>query len=876
MKGTLIFTLTLLLGLSLFLTNGFAQTYDLHDTIDNSGLVRALAFSPDGTLLASGGGSNVYLHDPGTGMLKHTLRGHTAVVTVVAFSPDGSMLASASGDRTIRLWNPSTGRLIRTLRGHTNQIYAMAFSRTGQLASGGRDNTVRLWNTQTGKHRIVGRHSGWVLSVAFSSTGLFASSGRDNTIRLWNAAGVPMGALIGHTDFVTSVAFNAIDDTLVSGSRDRTLRIWDAATGGAALQTLRGHTDHINSVAVSANGTIASASADETARLWSLQTGNPITTLGEHSDVVRVVAFSPNGHQLASGSVDGTVQVYQRSGPWIVAPPVVAPPVVAPPGGGGSIGALDPSAWVGDYPTAGKVFRQFYKTLEPANIRSAFSEILVALKNQVPSTLSAALVHGILIGKGMKAQYDTVAGANSSLLANSNVHTLLQTPGEIDAFLPVLRNSAQFDALGTHFTKPKTISVSPTSWTGEPGQSRTLEFTVTLQDTRPAPAGTAIEVTVNSPGWFKDASQQNVTTLGTVLGSSGTVAVTLYTRKTSASTSSPTDSYTVTATVTEHKDVKTSASYTTRWTLGDLIVSPSSSFSITSGDSRTITATVKSTGGTRMSGVPVNFVESSSLLAFSSTSGTTNSSGEVSTTLRTGGKGSTSFSVRSPGDTDGVGVTVEPDTASATRSTNYSGRRVGPFTSNYWYSKEFTFRFPGKVVSATVNSSTYKVDVGDSTYSGEYVTVPTRVLAKTFPTAEIDLSVTATYEVLASPPGAPALHSQFGPETQQLSTFWQDLSRVPETTALLPNYPNPFNPETWIPYRLAESAEVTLSIYSLNGNRVRTLALGHQSAGFYESRSRAAYWDGRNAIGERVASGVYFYTLTAGDFAATGKMLILK
>ncbi len=99
---------------------------------------------------------------------------------------------------------------------------------------------------------------------------------------------------------------------------------------------------------------------------------------------------------------------------------------------------------------------------------------------------------------------------------------------------------------------------------------------------------------------------------------------------------------------------------------------------------------------------------------------------------------------------------------------------------------------------------------------------------------------------------------------------------LPDTTALLPNYPNPFNPETWMPYQLANPAEVTVTIYAANGAVVRTLALGHQRAGRYENRSRAAYWDGRNAVGERVASGIYFYTLQAEDFAATRKMLIVK
>ena len=99
---------------------------------------------------------------------------------------------------------------------------------------------------------------------------------------------------------------------------------------------------------------------------------------------------------------------------------------------------------------------------------------------------------------------------------------------------------------------------------------------------------------------------------------------------------------------------------------------------------------------------------------------------------------------------------------------------------------------------------------------------------------------------------------------------------IPKATALHANYPNPFNPETWIPYQLATAADVTVTIYDLRGVRVRQLVLGHQPAGVYQSRSRAAYWDGRNSFGEPVASGLYFYTLTAGDFTATRKLLIRK
>ena len=99
---------------------------------------------------------------------------------------------------------------------------------------------------------------------------------------------------------------------------------------------------------------------------------------------------------------------------------------------------------------------------------------------------------------------------------------------------------------------------------------------------------------------------------------------------------------------------------------------------------------------------------------------------------------------------------------------------------------------------------------------------------------------------------------------------------IPQATALLANYPNPFNPETWIPYQLATPAEVMLTIYDMTGSTVRHLEVGHRAAGVYQNRSRVAYWDGRNGRGESVASGLYFYTLKADEFTATRKMLIRK
>ena len=120
------------------------------------------------------------------------------------------------------------------------------------------------------------------------------------------------------------------------------------------------------------------------------------------------------------------------------------------------------------------------------------------------------------------------------------------------------------------------------------------------------------------------------------------------------------------------------------------------------------------------------------------------------------------------------------------------------------------------------------------------------------------------------------MNSTLEPAVQAAPPIHLATVEPPIETTLLPNYPNPFNPETWIPYQLATPADVTVRIYSVNGSLIRRLALGYQTAGMYRGRSRAAYWDGKNEVGESVVSGIYFYTLTAGNFRATRKMLIQK
>ena len=186
----------------------------------------------------------------------------------------------------------------------------------------------------------------------------------------------------------------------------------------------------------------------------------------------------------------------------------------------------------------------------------------------------------------------------------------------------------------------------------------------------------------------------------------------------------------------------------------------------------------------------------------------------------------------------------------------------------------------GSVVTLTLSGAKYETfifDIRDNvTVSGiAGVTIPwhqPKRKSDTQITVELEFDGDMTTDgTLTFTVGADAIAGYNGPAlTAQVAVTAE------RENALLANFPNPFNPDTWIPYQLEKPTDVTISIHAIDGKLVRTLNLGHQPAGIYRSRSRAAYWDGRNAFGEPVASGLYFYTLTAGDFTATRKMLIQK
>jgi WD40 repeat protein/serine/threonine protein kinase len=291
---------------------------------------RSIVFSPDGQSLASGSWDRtVKIWDAHTGQERNTLKGHQLKVWNVAFSPDGKLLASGGGQAVgeLKLWNAITGQEVRSFPGMTSRVYCVAFSPDGQhLASGtaGLDTTIKLWDVRTGQKLLTfPRHKSDVTGLAFSPDGrLLASCAAEvisagGELKVWDAStGRLIHDLHTHTHDVWSVAFSPDGHRVASGSSDQTVKIWDVASGQEAL-TLRDHVAAVRSVVFNPDGhRLFSCAADGTVRVWDAtplghQDEEDCVTLRGHSDEVKSVAFHPlDPAVVASASVDGTIKLW--------------------------------------------------------------------------------------------------------------------------------------------------------------------------------------------------------------------------------------------------------------------------------------------------------------------------------------------------------------------------------------------------------------------------------------------------------------------------------------------------------------------------------------------------------------------------------------
>ena len=889
--------------------------------------VLSVDFSPDGQTLASGSlDSTIRLWDVQTGALKRRFLGHTRDVGSVDFSPDGQTLASASHDETIRLWDVQTGAEKHTLRGHERPVLSVDFSPDGQtLASGGyRDSIIRLWDVQTGalKQRLTGHHES-VVSVDFSPDGqTLASASRDNTVRLWDVQrGVEKQKLTGHRSDVVSVDFSPDGQAIASaGSWDSTVRLWDAQTG-ALKQVLTGHAGQVYSVDFSPDGqTLASGSADGTIRLWDRLWGaetavqkKKITGHSTGEEDVFSVRFSPDGQTLASGNHDGTIRLWDiqtnaEKQVFMGKRANVLSVSFSPDGQTLASSSRDGTIHLWDVQTG--ALKQRLRTGFAAWIRSVNF-----------SSDGRTLASG---GGGKQASHvylwDAQTGTEKKILTGHNWkvysvvfspdgQTLVSSSEDETVRLWDAQTGTEKKILTGHTDDVYSVSFSPD---GQTLASGSKDNTVRLWDVQ---TGLKQILTGHTGGVASVSFSPDGQTLASA---SGDRTVRLWDVQTGTEKKALTGHMSAVHSVSFSSDGQTLASSSaggmillwrvlstapTQAGTPHAAVSISPASAAASAVGQQLTFSLKIADGENVAGyqatvefddTALRYVESSNgnylpdgaffappileknlvKLNAASLAGETNGDGTLATLT---------FEV----------IAVKPSilTLYNVLLTNSAGATSTPQVEN----TEITESTVGDV------NGDGQVNISDLVLVASNLGKTGRNAADVNGDGIVNITdLVLVAGALGTNAAAPSLHPQVlemltATEVKQWLTQAQQLNLTditslrgvrfleqllialtPKETALLPNYPNPFNPETWIPYHLAKDADVTLTIYAIDGQVVRKLALGHQPAGIYQTRSRAAYWDGRNAFGEPVASGVYFYTLTAGDFNATRKMLIRK
>ena len=704
-----------------------------------------------------------------------------------------------------------------TLTGHTSGVVSVAFSSRGMIASGSNDNTARLWNPVTeSTTAILQGHNAVVRSVGFSPDGTTLASGsHDHTIILWDVATQqPKNTLTEHTAPVETVAFSRDGSTLASGSHDGTVILWEVATGQSKA-TLTGHTDLVWSLAFSPDGTLAIGRNDGTILLWDVANGQPKNTLRGHTAWVEGVAFSPDGSTLASGSLDTTVQL------WDVATGGIIHTFTGHTAGVNGVAFSLDGATLASGADDNTIILWDAVTGQPKELFTGHTSFVrsVAFSPEGTTLASGSGDSTIILWEiepPILPEYTLSIPAGISLihvpLKVTTVDGVTKTIASIADLYDALGGADTVNFLVTHDSQTQEWR----SYFGAPDKGTPADRTLT--DDTGIVAGMKAPVSLRLSG--------------TALGTNGNSTITL-------------------------------------------------------------------TPGLNFVGIPlrderINRV--SDLFRIEGIGGnvsviTLNDGGEFKVVGRAGDPGDIAITggqafILNAGQTATVAISGEAWTnvseIAAAPSVTLKGIKVRDTTP--------VLGLRGSVVDeeAGLKVDGFRVTVKNLS-TGSAVTGMTKDEGARYRLTVVDIETARAatigdiLEISAQSP-----QPFIGIEPLRYTVTAEDVKRsqiqlpklvvyeIPAETELLRNYPNPFNPETWMPYRLAEDAFVTLAIYDQTGKVVRTLDVGHRVAAVYESRSKAIYWDGRNEVGESVASGIYFYHLSAGDYSATRKMLIVK
>ena len=847
------------------LDNGTVELWDvatgtLQSTLEGPGRTNGVFFSPDGSTLVimavwvlgvlGNVEDTVYLWDLTTGTLRSILE-HTTDVDGVSFSPDGQTLATWNWDSNeIFLWDVSTGTQRNTLKEAHGRGALVSFSPDGQTLAIGGAADVFLWDVSTGTLRNTLRgHNHGVNSVSFSPDGqILAIEHWGGEVFLWDVStGTLRNTLAGHGLGFNFVHFSPDGSTLATrgGGGGDTVLLWDVSTG-TLRNTLRGHNSIVQNVSFSPDGQILSAGgADGMVVLWDVATGSHRNTFTVGNDYVYKVLFSPDSGTLATLSDDAVKW-------WDVSTGTLRDTLSSQYGWKTYIVGFSadegPLGSKGNHPVLlGNVATgTLRESLENALIPIIMgSDILSASPDGstfVTTDYNIAYLWDIAtgtLGNTVESDehhdiYSVSFSPDSSTLATGSGIGLYYEPelapvgdpqvaGADEDIVPECKDALRLWDVTTGRQKLALIehadcamSVS-FSLDGRNLASVGINGAVYLWDVA---TGTLRNTFIGQTDYVLTASLSP----DSKILAAGDVNGTVYLWDVATGT--------LHNTLTAHSDYILSISF-----------SPDGSILATGGaDDRVYlwdvaTGTLRNTLTGHNGDIHnVSFSPDGSILASRSADGT----------VFLWELGIPQQPIE---DVNGDGVINIQDLVRVASQFGQTGEN-----------------------DADVNDDGV-VNIQDlvlvAAAFGDAPAAPTvRYLANERLTPEVVQQWLAAAKQLAHTDAT----AQRG--IAMLEALLTALT--PAETTLLPNYPNPFNPETWIPYQLAQSMDVSVLIYSADGKQVRTLKLGQQAAGVYASRSRAAYWDGKNEVGEAVASGVYFYTLKVDDFTATRKMLIRK
>ena len=817
--------------LTLFLSNTLGQDPSNWDLPEGSiarlgkGALGSVKYSPDGNRLIVSSAIGIWIYDAHTGVELDFISENDT--DILGLSRDIQTSASLGSDNRLQLRSFPDGNLKTTLQGDTAEIRRVSFSPDGRTLAGSAGKEIYLWDIATGEQKaILTAHNRSITSFTFNPDGTtFASASWDGNIHLWDAAtGAYQTSLMPYTESLSSIVFSSDGKTLASSSfNDKRVVFWDVDTWEptGTLDLPSG-----SSITFSPDSrTLVTKGLSGRLYLWDVASGTLKTELSGHMSRFASVAFSPDGNTLASCGSDQLFLWNWRSGEQIMSI-------------SGHTKAINAIAF------------------SPDN-----NNLAVGSRGQINIWDVNTLTHKTtFIDDDWSHNWSLTFSPDGKHLASnigSNIRFWELTSGIHQATIGRING---LEASTSNFTS---IEFSP--------DGRYLAST----------NRSALIVIWYSGRIYKSTLKGHTDIVNSVDFS--------YESRTLASGS---DDHSVRIwNVVTDTLIDTFMGHTDE--VHCVAFSPNATILASGSKDGTIILWDVVTGEllATLTGHP----EGVNNVAFSVDGKTLASSGwwydstvylwDVATRQRqdvlsghTGGVTDIAFSpdgrIFASGSRDGTVLfwdfTSETFGSTPKLAEDVNGDGIVDLQDLIFVASQFGQ--PGADNAADVNGDGV-VDITDIlTVAAALQNVngaPTRY------SLSVELLTAAEVQQWLSQ--ARQVNSKM-PSIQRGIAMLEHLLAVltPKKTILLNNYPNPFNPETWIPYQLAENADVKLRIHSADGKLIRTLSLGHQSAGLYQSRNRAAYWDGKNELGEPVASGVYFYTLSTGKFSATKRMIIRK